>query len=72
MDTIDKKKNKAAQKTKERRVPSPEGVTLVSERKKKSAGGRMVPRSSAISPKVTELENAKGKSKTAMKMNKGG
>uniref|UniRef100_M1DMK2 Uncharacterized protein n=1 Tax=Solanum tuberosum TaxID=4113 RepID=M1DMK2_SOLTU len=52
-------------------VPSPEGENLVSERKEQSASRRTVLRCSAISPKVTEPEDAKCKRKTAMKMTKG-
>uniref|UniRef100_M1DV44 Uncharacterized protein n=1 Tax=Solanum tuberosum TaxID=4113 RepID=M1DV44_SOLTU len=53
------------------RVPSPEGENLVGERKEQSMSHRTVPRSSAISPKVTEPKDAEGKSKTVMKMTKG-
>ncbi|WMV41930.1 hypothetical protein MTR67_035315 [Solanum verrucosum] len=71
MDTIEQK---GARKLKERRkkgVPNPERENQVGNRKKQSASHRTVLRCSAISPKVTELEDAKGKSKTAMKMTKG-
>ncbi|WMV25737.1 hypothetical protein MTR67_019122, partial [Solanum verrucosum] len=53
------------------RVPSPEGENLVGERKEQSSSYRTVLRCSAISPKVTEPEDAEGKSKMTMKMTKG-
>ncbi|KAG5575864.1 hypothetical protein H5410_055998 [Solanum commersonii] len=53
-----------------RRVPSPEIANLVGERKEESASHQTASRCSAISPKVTEPEDAEGKSKTAMKMTK--
>uniref|UniRef100_M1DG25 Uncharacterized protein n=1 Tax=Solanum tuberosum TaxID=4113 RepID=M1DG25_SOLTU len=52
-------------------MPSPEGENQVGERKEQSASSRTVPRCSAISPKVTELEVAEGQSKKAMELTKG-
>ncbi|WMV40681.1 hypothetical protein MTR67_034066 [Solanum verrucosum] len=47
------------------------GENLVDERKEQSASRRTISRCSAISPKVTELENAEGQSKKAMELTKG-
>jgi len=52
-------------------VPSPEEENLVGEKMEQSASHQTVPRCSAISPKVTEPEDAEGKRKMAMKMTKG-
>ncbi|WMV32582.1 hypothetical protein MTR67_025967 [Solanum verrucosum] len=41
-------------------MPSPEGENLVGERKEQLASRQTVPRCSAISPKVTEPEDAEG------------
>ncbi|WMV32442.1 hypothetical protein MTR67_025827, partial [Solanum verrucosum] len=52
-------------------VPSPEGENQAGDRKEQSVSRRTVPRSSASSPKDTELEYVEGESKMAMKMTKG-
>ncbi|WMV45600.1 hypothetical protein MTR67_038985, partial [Solanum verrucosum] len=52
-------------------VPSPERENQVGDRKKQSARRRTVPRCIAITPKFTELEDAKGQSKKAMELTKG-
>ncbi|WMV54928.1 hypothetical protein MTR67_048313 [Solanum verrucosum] len=57
MDTIEQK---GTRQLKERRVPSPEGDNLVSEKNKQSVCRQTVPRCSVISPKVTEPEDVEG------------
>uniref|UniRef100_M1DMH3 Uncharacterized protein n=1 Tax=Solanum tuberosum TaxID=4113 RepID=M1DMH3_SOLTU len=52
-------------------MPSPEGENQVGERKEQSADRRVVPRCSARSPKVADLEDAEGQRKKAMKWVKG-
>ncbi|WMV18938.1 hypothetical protein MTR67_012323, partial [Solanum verrucosum] len=51
-------------------VPSPEGENQFCKRKKQSVCHRVVPQSSVKSPKVTELEDAKGQSEKAMELTK--
>uniref|UniRef100_M1DLM6 Uncharacterized protein n=1 Tax=Solanum tuberosum TaxID=4113 RepID=M1DLM6_SOLTU len=46
------------------------GENQVGDRKEKSVSRRTVPRYSAISPKVTELEDVEGQSKKAMELTK--
>ncbi|WMV08197.1 hypothetical protein MTR67_001582 [Solanum verrucosum] len=72
MDTIWKKRNKTAEKTKKRSVLSPEGKNQVGDEKEQSACCRTVPRSSTISLNDSERENAEGKSRKAMTRSKGG
>uniref|UniRef100_M1DKK7 Polyprotein protein n=1 Tax=Solanum tuberosum TaxID=4113 RepID=M1DKK7_SOLTU len=52
-------------------VPSPEGENQVGDRNVQSACRRVVLRCSVGSPKVTELEDAEGHRKMAMKLTKG-
>ncbi|KAG5631180.1 hypothetical protein H5410_002897 [Solanum commersonii] len=51
-------------------VPSSEGENQTDDIKGKSASRRTVPRCSALSPKVTELEFAEGKCRKAMNQTK--
>ncbi|WMV09025.1 hypothetical protein MTR67_002410, partial [Solanum verrucosum] len=71
--TLLSKKEQGNTKNKEKKacVPSPEGENQVSDGKEQSACRRMVPRCSAISPKVTKLKDAEGQGKRAMKLTKG-
>ena len=48
-------------------MPSPEGENQVGDRKEQSTDHRVVSRCSVRSPKVTDLEDAEGQSKKAMK-----
>uniref|UniRef100_M1DGX0 Integrase core domain containing protein n=1 Tax=Solanum tuberosum TaxID=4113 RepID=M1DGX0_SOLTU len=52
-------------------VLSPEGENQVDDRKEQSASHRTVSRCSALSPKLTELEDVEGQSKKAMELTKG-
>ncbi|WMV14061.1 hypothetical protein MTR67_007446 [Solanum verrucosum] len=54
-----------------RSVPNHEGENQVSDKKEESASRRTVSRCSAISPKVSELEDTQGQSKEAMVLTKG-
>ncbi|WMV24373.1 hypothetical protein MTR67_017758, partial [Solanum verrucosum] len=52
-------------------VPSLEGENQVGDTKEQSTCCQVVPRCSVGSPKVTELEDAEGKSKKVMELTKG-
>ncbi|WMV08239.1 hypothetical protein MTR67_001624, partial [Solanum verrucosum] len=51
-------------------VPSPEGQNQIGDRKEQSASHRTVPRGSAISLKVTELEVIEGQCRQTMNQTK--
>ncbi|WMV50336.1 hypothetical protein MTR67_043721 [Solanum verrucosum] len=71
MDTNEQKGKRQLKEQRKSSVPSPEGENQVGHRNEQSTSGQMVPRCSTISPKVTELEDAEGKSKKAMELIKG-
>ncbi|WMV08124.1 hypothetical protein MTR67_001509 [Solanum verrucosum] len=51
-------------------MPSPKGKNQVGERKKRSVDRRVVPQCSVESPKVIDLENAKGQVRNEMEITK--
>ncbi|WMV18451.1 hypothetical protein MTR67_011836, partial [Solanum verrucosum] len=68
MDTNEQKGTRQLKERRKKGVPSFKGENQVGDRKEQSASLRMVPRCSARSPKVTELEEVEGQRKKAMEL----
>ncbi|WMV46612.1 hypothetical protein MTR67_039997 [Solanum verrucosum] len=71
---MDTNEQKGTRQLKERRissVPCPEGENQVVDRKEQLVSHRTVPRCSARSPKVKELEHDEVQSKKVMELTKG-